>query len=133
VAHVLTRGELAAVTTKSRMTGPEPTPPVEHLVTALLQSFGQLALVVEHMYESAASAQSESVEPVPVVLHRLLADVLAPLADGADEAAMTTAAQVVCAATATIGAEVHLVTLPPTAACGRRMPPGARRARGRPH
>jgi hypothetical protein len=115
------------------MTGPEPTPPVEHLVTALLQSFGQLALIVEHMYESAANTSAEDVEPVPVVLHRLLADVLTPLADGADEAAVTTAAQVLCAATATIGAEVHLVSLPPTAACGRRTPPSARRARGRPH
>ena len=114
------------------MTGPEPSPPVEHLVDALLQSFGELALIVEHMSESAARAPSEEAEPVPAVLRQLLADVLAPLADGADAAAVTTAAQVVCAATATIGAEVHLVTLPATDGCARRRPAGPRRARGRP-
>ena len=110
------------------MTAPGSSPPVDHLVDAVLQSFGQIAALVEHMAEFAASNAGSGAEPVPVVLRRLLVEVLAPMADAGDDAAIRTAAQMLCAATATVGAELYLVPPAAAAACARRRP--ARRARG---
>jgi hypothetical protein len=108
----------------------EPSSPIEHLVDALLQSFGQLAILLEHMSEWAARNPAPDAEPVPAVLRALLAETLAPLADGADAAAVLTAARMISAATATIGAELHLVSPDAIAECESRSLGGRRRVRG---
>jgi hypothetical protein len=108
----------------------EAPPPIEHLVDAVLQSFEQLATLVEPMTEWAARNPSPHAEPVPVVLRALLVETLAPLAAGADEAAVATAAQVLSAATATVGAELHLVPASAMATCEPRGLAGRRRTRG---
>jgi len=108
----------------------EATPPIEHLVDAVLQSSGQVGALVEHMSEWAARHPSPHAPPVPVVLRALLVEVLAPLGDGADECAVLTAAQLLSAATATIAAELHLVPASAGAACEPRRLAGRRRARG---
>ena len=101
-------------------------PPIEQLVGAVMQSYGQLALILDHM----SAWSSSDAEPVPEVLRALLVEVLAPLGGAADEAAVATAAQVLAAATATIGAELYLVPGPGEAGCAPRRSAGARRTRG---
>jgi hypothetical protein len=108
----------------------EAAPPIEHLVDAMMQSFGQLATLVEHMSEAAARNPSPEAQPVPAVLRALLVEVLAPLAGGADDTAVATAAQVLCAATATVGAELYLVPAAYATPCEPRRCAGRRRARG---
>jgi hypothetical protein len=81
--------------------------PLDMLVDALLQSYGQLALVVEHMLRSSA----EGAEPVPEILRRLLREVLAPLAERRGETDVALTAELVAAATDFIGAELYLVPL----------------------
>lgn len=115
------------------MTAPDPSSPVEHLIDAVLRSSGQIATLVEHMADLAASHAGSGAEPVPVALRRLLVDVLTPMAGAGDEAAVRTAAQVLCAATATIGAELYVAPPAARAACERRWPAAARRARGHAH
>ena len=75
------------------------------LVDAVLQSYGQLALVVEHMLRSS----HEGSEPFPDVLRRLLREVLEPLAARRGDTDVAVAAEVLAAATDVIGAELYLV------------------------
>jgi hypothetical protein len=82
-----------------------PTDPLDMLVDAVLHSYGQLALVVNHMLRSA----TEESEPVPDVLGRLLREVLTPLAGRRGDTDVAVAAEVLAAATDVIGAELYLV------------------------
>jgi hypothetical protein len=86
-------------------------PAVDALVDAIMQSYGQLALILDHMqrYRSAPDA-----EPIPDVLRDLLRGVLGQMADrhGPDDVA--TAAQMLSAATDAIGGELYFV--PPSRA-----------------
>jgi hypothetical protein len=88
------------------MTNHQPDP-LDMLVDALLQSYGQLALVVEHMLRASA----EGAEPVPDILRRLLREVLAPLTERRGETDVALTAELVAAATDVIGAELYLVPL----------------------
>jgi hypothetical protein len=47
-------------------------PPIEQLVGAVMQSYGQLALILDHM----SAWSSPDAEPVPEVLRALLIEVL---------------------------------------------------------
>ena len=82
-----------------------PPDPLDMLVDAVLQSYGQLALVVEHMLRVAP----ESLEPVPDILRRVLRDVLEPLATRRGDLDLAVTAEVLTAATDVIGTELYLV------------------------
>jgi len=82
-----------------------PPDPLDMLVDAVLQSYGQLALVVEHMLRVAP----EIPEPVPDILRRLLRDVLEPLAARRGETDVALTAELLGAATDVIGTELYLV------------------------
>jgi hypothetical protein len=73
----------------------------------MLQSYGQLALILDHMKRH--EDRSPGAEPIPTVLRRLLSGTLAALPErhGPDDVA--TAAQMLAAATELIGEEVYLV------------------------
>ena len=81
--------------------------PLDMLVDALLQSYGQLALVVEHMLVAAP----EGAEPVPALLRRLLRDVLEPVAERRGDTDVALTAELLATATDVIGAELYLVPL----------------------
>ena len=86
----------------------EPAPDaLDAFVDALIQSYGQLALVVEHMIQSTAP----EAERGSVVLHRLLRDTLEPLAQRRGDTDVAVAAELVSAATDVIGDEIYLVRL----------------------
>jgi hypothetical protein len=93
------------------MTAPSNPPPskdpLDVFVDAVLQSYGQLALVIEHMLRSA-SPKSES---LPVVLRRLLREVLEPLAARHGDTDVAIAAEVLARATDAIGEDLYLVPL----------------------
>jgi hypothetical protein len=83
---------------------------VEALVDALLQSYGQLALIIDHMVRHTDLDSP----PIDVVLHGMLGEILAGLPDahGVDDVA--TAAQMVAAAIDAIASQVLLVDEPPS-------------------
>ena len=81
-----------------------PTDPLDMLVDAILQSYGQLAPVVEHMLRSAG----EGAEPVPDVLRRLLREVLGPLAARSGDTDVAVAAELLARAADAIGGELYL-------------------------
>ncbi|MEA2478565.1 MAG: hypothetical protein QOJ07_487 [Thermoleophilaceae bacterium] len=85
------------------------TPAVDELVDAILQSHGQLTLIVEHMLRYPGTALDAP--PLDAVLRGLLGDVLAQLPErhGAEDVA--TAAQMLRAATELIGEELYLVDM----------------------
>jgi hypothetical protein len=83
----------------------EPAVPLDMLVDAVLQSYGQLALVVDHMLRAATTAS----EPVPDILRRLLRDVLGPLASRRGDTDVAVAAEVLARVTDVIGQELYLV------------------------
>ena len=115
------------------MPAPSNEAPVERLVDTILQSYGQLALIVEHMSEWHAANRSAAAEPLPVVLHQLLTDALAPLAGEGDAGDVVTAARVLSVATAMIGEELVLVTMPVAATCQSRRLGATARSRGPAH
>jgi hypothetical protein len=84
------------------------TPAVDALVEAMMESCGQLALILDHMKRH--EDRSPGAEPIPTVFRRLLSGILAALPErhGLDDVA--TAAQMLAAATELIGDEVYLVT-----------------------
>jgi hypothetical protein len=96
------------------------TPAVDALVDAMMQSYGQLALILDHMGRNEDRAPGA--EPIPTVFRRLLSGILAALPErhGLDDVA--TAAQMLAAATELIGDEVYLVT--ENRATRRRRRPG---------
>ena len=78
---------------------------VAALVDAITQSYGQLALILDHMLRHA----NPEADPIPEVLANLLGGVLADFVEtyGADE--VSTAAQILGAATDKIAEEIYLV------------------------
>ena len=96
-----------------------PTPAVDALVEAMLQSCGQITLILDQMQRHADEAPDA--EPIPTVLKQLLCGVLRDLPErhGADDVA--TAAQMLAAATEVVGEELLLVdTRPPQRPARRR-------------
>jgi hypothetical protein len=88
------------------MTTHEPeTQAVETLVEAMMQSCGQLTLILDHM----SRHENPDADPIPDVLARLLSGILAALPErhGLDDVA--TAAQMLTAATTLIGEDLYLV------------------------
>jgi hypothetical protein len=84
--------------------------PLDTLIDAILQSYGQLALLLDHMLRASARAPGDA-EPVPDVLRRLLRDALLPLAERRGDLDVAVAAEVLAAATDVIGQELYLVPL----------------------
>jgi hypothetical protein len=82
-----------------------PPDPLDMLVDTVLQSYGQLALVVEHMLRVAP----ESPEPVPDILRRVLRDALEPLAARRGDTDVALTAELLAAVTDAIGTELYLV------------------------
>jgi hypothetical protein len=88
----------------------DPAAAVDAFALALMASCGQLTLILSHMHRFAAEAEApEDAEPVPAVLHRLLRDVLTPLAEEHSVADLATAAQMLELATQRIGDELFIV------------------------
>jgi hypothetical protein len=85
---------------------PEPEP-LDAFVEAILQSYGQLALIVEHMLRHS----TPEAEPVPEVLQRLLRDALEPVARRRGDTDVAVAAELLAAATDRIGEEIYLVPI----------------------
>src|SRR4051812_36594468 len=87
-------------------TQPAPLPAVDEFVDAILQSYGQLTMLVEHMDRYPSSPDAD---PTPVVLKRLYTGTLAQLVDrhGAEDVA--TAAKLLAAATEVAGKEIYFV------------------------
>jgi hypothetical protein len=92
-----------------------PPDPLDMLVDAILQSYGQLALLLEHMLRAAG----EESEPIPDVLRQLLRDVLVPLAERRGDTDVAVAAELLAAATDAIGTELYLVPVDELRANGR--------------
>ena len=84
--------------------------PLDTLIDAILQSYGQLALLLDHMLRASARAPGDA-EPVPDVLRRLLRDALGPLAERRGDLDVAVAAEMLAAATDVIGQELYLVPL----------------------
>ena len=82
-------------------------PSVETLVDAIMQSHGQLTLILDHMERNRNTAPDA--DPIPVVLHRVLCDVLSELPDRHDAEDLATAAQMLAAATDTVADNLFLV------------------------
>jgi hypothetical protein len=79
---------------------------------AVMSSCGQLSLIIDHMHRYCAEAGPDAdAEPVPVVLHQLLRDVLGPLAEQHGACDVALAAQMLDSATRTIGDELFFVDL----------------------
>ncbi|MCP9490204.1 MAG: hypothetical protein MSC31_10060 [Solirubrobacteraceae bacterium MAG38_C4-C5] len=101
------------------MTRPQhPSPGLDELVDALLQSYGQLAVILDHMLAHSEHASLDA-DPPLVVLRRLMKDVLTPMADEAD--AVATAARTVARVTDTLGKELLLVPSSATPSCRHRQ------------
>jgi len=82
------------------------------LALAMMNSFGQLSIILTHMFRSQAEGQSvPDALPPPFALERLLEEVLEQLADQHDVADIATAAQMLASATELIGAELFLVDM----------------------
>lgn len=83
---------------------------VEAFALALMSSFGQLTIILDHMHRfRAGGGSAPDAPPPPFVLHDLLRSVLQPLAEqhGIDDVA--TATQMLESATRTIGDELFMV------------------------
>ena len=80
---------------------------VEELVNALTQSYGQIALILDHMASYGGS--DPDAPPFDVVLRGMLGDVLSRLADDHSIADVATAAQMVQAANDVIAEDIYLV------------------------
>ena len=91
------------------MTDTEATSPLGWFVNSLMQSAGQLTLIIDHMARNAND--SSDAEPFDAVLRRLLNDVLAKgLADRPPEQ-LATAAALLADAREVIAEEIYLVDL----------------------
>ena len=87
-----------------------PLPAVDALALAMMNSFGQLSLILMHMHRQRAEGESspEALDP-PFALTELLKDVLRGLADEHTPGDIATAAQMLASATNLIGDELFLV------------------------
>jgi hypothetical protein len=80
---------------------------VETLVDAMMDSCGQLAVILDHM--SRHENKSAGAEPIPDVLRRILTGILLALPERHGPDDLATAAQMLTSATALIGEELYLV------------------------
>ena len=85
-------------------------PAVDALALALMNSFGQLSLILGHMHRHHAEGRSarDALEPTTALLE-LLKDVLPGLAEEHDVEDIATAAQMLGSATQLIGDELFVV------------------------
>jgi hypothetical protein len=81
--------------------------PLDAFVDAMLQSYGQLALVVEHLLRNDPA----ETEAMPEILHSALRSVLEPLARRRGDTDVAVAAELLAGATDAIGADLFLVPL----------------------
>jgi hypothetical protein len=92
------------------MTNHQAQPAVDALALAMMNSFGQLSLILAHMqrYQAEGKSDPEALDP-PFALTELLKQVLRGLGDehGSDDIA--TAAQMLGSATQVIGDELFVV------------------------
>jgi hypothetical protein len=88
------------------------TPAVDALALAMMNSFGQLTLILGHMHRNQAEGRSDpdALEP-PFALAELLKGVLRGLGDEHTAEDIATAAQMLASATALIGDELFIVDL----------------------
>ena len=88
----------------------DPTAAVDAFTLAVMASCGQLSLIISHMHRFAAENGVHD-DAEPAALHKLLRDVLTPLAEehGIDD--LATAAQMLEVATQLIGDELFVVDL----------------------
>lgn len=84
-------------------------PAVDALALAMMNSFGQLSLILAHMHRH--QAEGKSPPDAPLVLTDLLRRVLDALADEHSVEDIATAAQMLGRATEVIGDELFLVDL----------------------
>src|SRR4051794_10398572 len=87
-------------------------PAVDALALAMMNSFGQLSLILAHMHRHQAEGHSaaDALDP-PFALAELLKQVLGSLAEEHDAADVATAAQMLGAATQVIGDELFIVDM----------------------
>lgn len=82
------------------------------LALAMMNSFGQLSIILTHMFRSQAEGHSDpDAPPPPFVLERLVSGVLEELADHHDVEDIATAAQMLASATELIGEELFMVDM----------------------
>jgi predicted O-linked N-acetylglucosamine transferase (SPINDLY family) len=95
-------------------------PAVDALALAMMNSFGQLSLILAHMHRYQAEGRSapDALEP-PFALAELLKQVLAELADTHAATDIATAAQMLATATRIIGDEIFVVDLERLREAGR--------------
>jgi len=87
-------------------------PAVDALALAMMNSFGQLSLILAHMHRYEAEGRSApDALPPPFALTELLKQVLAALADTHAVADIATATQMLVTATQIIGDELFVVDL----------------------
>jgi hypothetical protein len=90
----------------------DPTAAVDAFTLAVMTSCGQLSLIISHMHRfGAENGVPEDAEPVPAALHKLLRDVLRPLAEEHGVEDLAVAAQMLDAATQLVGDELFVVDL----------------------
>jgi hypothetical protein len=88
----------------------DPAAAVDALTLAVMASCGQLSLIIDHMHRyRAESGGGGEADSVPAVLHRLLCEVLEPLAEDHGVADVATTAQMLEMATRRIGDELFFV------------------------
>jgi hypothetical protein len=85
---------------------PAPLPAVDEFVDAILQSYGQLTMLVEHMERYPSSPDAD---PITVVLKRLFTSTLGSLVDGYGADDVATAAKLLAAATDVSAREIYFV------------------------
>ena len=87
-------------------------PAVDALALAMMNSFGQLSLILGHMhrYEAEGRSAPDALAP-PFALTELLKQVLAELAQEHPAADIATAAQMLGTATRIVGDELFIVDL----------------------
>lgn len=85
-------------------------PAVDALALAMMNSFGQLSLILGHMHRNQAEGRSapDALDP-PFALTELLKQVLSGLAEEHTTDDVATAAQMLASATQLIGDELFLV------------------------
>ena len=85
------------------------TPAVDALALAMMNSFGQLSLIMMHMHRTKAEGRSDVNAPdPPFALTEVLKQVLPGLADEHGVEDIATAAQMLASATQLIGDEVFV-------------------------
>ena len=92
------------------MTNHDSQPAIDALALAMMNSFGQLSLILAHMqrYRAEGKSSPDAPEP-PFALAELLRQVLQGLGEEHDAADIATAAQMLVSATQIVGDELFVV------------------------